>query len=147
MSNSNPQALPCLPFSQIYERNIASKLKEIDIFLKTTSPPYNIKDVSDLLHISSNELVCMMENKNIPILNILSFFIVVQTSSSYICQLIQREWEYYNIKYYTPEIIAYIYELNQDKVALAFKQSGLSQVESHNIKELFSYISVPVMNL
>lgn len=147
MNNLNPGALPCLCFSQIYKRNIQSKLQEIDIFLKTTPVPYEVSEVSDLLYISLDDLTYIMQDKKITILNMVSFFTIIQTSSSYICKLIQREWEYAGAKYYTPEAISYIYELNLDKVQAAFKQSGLCQVDSHNINELFQYIYVPVMNL
>lgn len=147
MNHFNPLALPCIPFSKVYERNIESKIKEIDVFLKTTSSPYSLEDVSDLLHIEITDLVCIIKNENITILNILSFFTIIQTSSSYICQLIQREWKYQGSKYYTPEAISYIYDLNLDKVRLAFKESKLPYVTANNIKELFGHIYVPVMNL
>lgn len=146
MNKFNPQALPCLPFSKVYENNIQCKIAEIDTFLKTTPPPYNTRSITDLLHITPSELCYIMEKQSISSFNILSFFTLVQHSSSYICKLIQRQWKYGNIEYYTPEIVAYIYELNLDKVRLAFKQSGLKQVESHNLKEIFSYIYVPIMN-
>ena len=88
-----------------------------------------------------------MQSNNIAILDRISFFAVVQTSSSYICKLIQREWKCSGLKYYTPQAISYIYELNLEKVQLAFKESGLAQVGSYNINELFEYIYVPVMNI
>ncbi|HHX60571.1 MAG TPA: hypothetical protein GX707_07590 [Epulopiscium sp.] len=146
MNDFNSTALPCISFARIYENNIESRIKEIDIFLKSTPSPYTPEDISDLLHIDLNDLMSIMENKNITILNILSFFTIVQSSTSYICQLIQREWQYNGIPYYTPEIIAYIYDLNLDKVRLAFEQSGLSHIDPNNIKELFNYIYIPVMN-
>lgn len=147
MNHHNPQKLPCLCFSQIYKQNIQCKLQEIDIFLKATPPPYDPNDVSALLHIDLNDLTYIMQDKDITTLNIISFFTIVQTASSYICKLIQREWKYSTAKYYTPEAISYIYELNLEKVEAAFKESGLSQVGPHNIQELFQYIYVPVMNL
>ncbi len=146
MNHFNPLALPCVPFSKVYESNIESKIKEIDIFLKTTSSPYCLEDVSDLLHIETTDLMCILEKENITALNILSFFTIIQTSSSYICQLIQREWRYQASKCYTPEAISYIYDLNLDKVRLAFKESGLPYVTPNNIKQLFDHIYVPVMN-
>ncbi len=146
MNNFNSTALPCISFAKVYEHNIESKIKEIDIFLKTTSAPYRLEDVSDLLHIETTDLVYIMKKENITDFTIVSFFTIIQTSSSYICQLIQREWKYHGIKSYTPEMISYIYDLNLDKVCLAFEQSGLSPVDPDNIKELFQYINVPVMN-
>lgn len=146
MNNSNSTALPCVPFSQVYERNIESKIKEIDIFLKTTTSPYKLEDISDLLHIEISTLSHIIKSENIMTLNIVSFFTIIQTSPSYICQLIQREWKCQSTKAYTPEAISYIYDLNLDKVRLAFKHSGLSTVTPDNIKELFSHIYVPVMN-
>lgn len=147
MNDFNPLTLPCLPFSQVYENNIEYRIKEIDSFLKFASPPYEIKDISDLLHIEINELNHIMEKENISTFNILSFFIVVQHSSNYICKLIQRQSKYTNIRYYTPEIVSYIYELNPDKVEDAFRESDLELVESHNLKEIFRNVYVPIMNL
>lgn len=147
MNNSNSTALPCISFARVYTNNIESQIKEIDIFLKATPTPYRPEEVSELLHIDLNDLISIMEKQNIATLNILSFFTIIQTSSSYICQLIQREWKYHGIKHYTPEMIAYIYDLNPDKVHLAFQQSGLSHVDSNNIKDLFQYIDVSIMNL
>lgn len=146
MNNFNQTALPCISFAKVYERNIESKIKEIDIYLKTETPPYKVEDVSDLLHIETADLISTIKRENITTLNIVSFFTIIQTSSSYICQLIQREWKYQGLKHYTPEAISYIYDLNLDKVRHAFKESGLSQVDSDNIKQLFEHISVPIMN-
>lgn len=146
MNDFDLPSLPHLPFARIYESNIEPKLKEIDLFLKTASIPYNPNDVSELLHIQLSDLNSIMKKEGISELNLLSFFTIVHASSSYICQLIQREWKCNHVQYYTPEIISYIYELNQDKVTAAVKKSGLSQVEAHNIKELFEYIDVPMMN-
>ena len=124
MNNYNPTALPCISFATVYTNNIESRIKAIDVFLKATPPPYEPEDVSDLLHIDLNNLIAIMENENITTLNILSFFTIIQTSSSYICRLIQREWKYHGIKHYTPEMISYIYDLNPGKVRL-----GIGQVQ------------------
>lgn len=144
MNHYNPPALPCVSFTRIYERNIEPQIKNIDIFLKATTPPYKPKEVSDLLHIELNELLSIMKTESISNLDMLSFFTIVQVSRSYICQLIQREWKYIGIKYYTPEMIAYIYDLNIDKVRFAFEKSGLCYVDPDNIKELFQHINVMV---
>lgn len=146
MNNPSPEALPLLCFSEIYEQNIEAKLKAIDIFLKTTTPPYSSSEVTNLLHITLEDLEDIMSKNHIPFLNMVGFFSIMQTASSYICRLLQREWECSISNHYTPEAISYIYELNPEKVKAAFKQSGITTVTSHNIKELFSYIYVPVMN-
>ncbi len=146
MNDFKPTALPCISFDKIYTNNIESRIKEIDIFLKTTTPPYKVDYISRLLHIELDELYSIIEKQNITTLNIISFFTIVQSSSSYICKLIQREWKYNSIKHYTPEMIAYIYDLSLHKVSLAFKKSGLSHVDSDNIQELFKHIEVPMMN-
>lgn len=147
MDNIPPHTLRYICFANIYEHNIENKIKEIDLFIKTSPSPYLAEDISDLLHINLDDLYSILEVEACDSLDMLSFFKLIQTSSSYICRLIQREWEYYGIKYYTPEVISYIYELNIDKVRKAFKESSLLCVESHNLKELFSYIYVPVVNL
>ena len=147
MNDFKPTALPCISFDKIYTKNIESRIKDIDIFLKTSTPPYCVDNIGKLLHIELDELCSIIEKQNITTLNIISFFTIIQSSSSYICQLIQREWKYNSIEQYTPEMIAYIYDLNLHKVRLAFKESGLDKVTTSNIKQLFRYIEVPMMNL
>lgn len=147
MNDFKPTALPCVSFDKIYTRNIESRIKDIDIFLKTSTPPYKAEHIGALLHIELNDLYSIIKRQNITTLNMISFFTIIQSSSSYICQLIQREWKYNGIEHYTPEMIAYIYDLNLHKVELAFKESGLDKVTSSNIKELFKHIEVPMMNL
>ncbi|NLI90297.1 MAG: hypothetical protein GX366_07830 [Epulopiscium sp.] len=147
MDKIPPHTLRYICFANVYEHNIERKIKEIDLFIKTSPPPYKAEDISDLLHINLDELYSILEVEYCDSLDMLSFFKLIRTSSSYICRLIQRQCEYYDIKYYTPEVISYIYELNIDKVRKAFKESSLLCVESHNLKEIFSYIYVPVVNL
>lgn len=143
---NNPDSLPCLSFEKVYEKNIENKLKEIDLFLKTTSTPYDLNDVATLLNISINDLECIINENNVSSLNMVGFFIVMQNASSYICRLLQRQWQCSNFESYTADTISYIYELNPEKVKDALKESGLSHITSHNIKELFSYIYVPIMH-
>jgi len=46
----------CRPYLTNYQRDIIPRLKEIDLFLKTTPSPYTKKDTVKLLKISNNEL-------------------------------------------------------------------------------------------
>ena len=74
MHNFNPTALPCISFAKVYADNIESRIKDIDIFLKSTPSPYKPEDISDLLHIDLNILNDIIENQKITVLNIMSFF-------------------------------------------------------------------------
>lgn len=139
---SRPPAL--VSFRQIYEQNIASKLREIDIFLKTTDCPYNVQHIAELLGMPIGEVLEIMSTHHIDQVNKVDFFTIVSCSSSYICRLIQRQWKYVNTPLYTASIISYIYELNQDKVLLAFNHMGKEYIDESELPELFDLISTPI---
>lgn len=139
---SRPPVL--VSFRQIYEQNIAPKLKEIDIFLKTEDFPYDVQHTAELLGMPLGEVLEIMTAHHIETLDKLSFFTIVSVSSSYICRLIQRQWKYVNTPFYTVSIVSYIYELNQEKVLLAFDQLGKEYIHESELMDLFTHISTPI---
>jgi hypothetical protein len=131
-------------FDTIYKENITPKLIAIDLLIKSTQSPYELEDVAKCLHISTQELLTLMEEHEVDDLNRLEFFTVLCHCSSYICRLIQRQWRYTYVKHYTPQMIAYIYELNIQKVLEGFESLGREHVYEDELMDLFSYIFVPI---
>ncbi|MGL4799983.1 MAG: hypothetical protein ACRCWY_11400 [Cellulosilyticaceae bacterium] len=139
---STPPVL--VSFGQVYEQNIASRLREIDLFLKTTDCPYNVPHIAELLGMPVGEVTEIIKAHHIDTLNKLSFFTIVAYSTSYICRLIQRQWKYANTPFYTPSIVAYIYELNPYKVQAAFEKLGRESILESELRMLFDFISTPI---
>ena len=142
---STPPVL--VSFRQIYEQNIAVKLKQIDIFLKTTDAPYNAQHIAELLGMPIGEVLEIMSTHQMKELNKVDFFTVVASSSSYICRLIKRQWKYVNTPFYTASVIAYIYELNQEKVHHAFDALGKEYIVEEELMTLFEHISTPIFRM
>jgi hypothetical protein len=139
---------PCLVnFRQIYKQNIAPKIQGIDIFLKTAIPPYAPKDVANILGCSLEEILHISEILHITEITKIDFFSILHLSSSYICQLIKKQWKYGNIPYYTPEIIADIYDINLSKIEEAFAHLSINEIKENELQEVFSHISMSVFTL
>lgn len=141
---SKPPVL--ISFRQIYEQNIACRLREIDIFLKTTDCPYEVQDIAELLGMPVGEILKIMSEHEIDTLNKVAFFTIISYSSSYICRLIQRQWKYVNAPFYTASIVSYIYELNQDKVQAAFDKLGNEYILESELMNLFEHICTPIFH-
>lgn len=131
-------------FDLIYKQNITPKLQAIDLFLKTTDAPYSALDVAQCLHMSFEQIMHIMKESHITNITRLDFFTIVSKSSSHICLLIQRQWQYAYQKLYSPQMIAYIYELNINKVIAAFKEFEKEYIHEDDLLNLFSYILVPI---
>ncbi|MGL4737345.1 MAG: hypothetical protein ACRCW2_07795 [Cellulosilyticaceae bacterium] len=144
MENQSSSDSMVVSFKTIYNQNIAPKLKAIDLLLKTTDAPYTAEDVASVLQMSIDEVTTIMMAHEIATISLVDFFTIVSYSSSYICKLIQRQWRYSSLASYTPEIIAYIYELSIDKVNHAFSALGLTVVHSNDLMQLFSQIHISI---
>jgi hypothetical protein len=67
-------------------------------------------------------------------------------ASSYICGFFQRELERGIPKVYSVDDISYIYQLHPKKVQAALNLSDIKEITSDNIKILFSYIPIQMIN-
>lgn len=136
-----------ISFEKIYNQNIVPKIQAIDLYLKTECPPFAEEAVSKLLEISKEELSNIMQQHDITLITRLDFFTIIKNSSSYICGLINRQWQYVMHTNYTPEMIAYIYEINIEKVTAAFDELECSSVYDKDLHHVFKRIYMPVFNV
>lgn len=144
MENQSSSDSMVVSFKTIYNQNIAPKLKAIDLLLKTTDAPYTPEDVATVLQMSIDEVTTIMMAHQIATISLVDFFTIVSYSSSYICKLIQRQWRHSSVTFYTPEMIAYIYELSVDKVKAAFSALNVSMIHSEDLMQLFSQIHISI---
>ncbi len=147
MDHLSPTPRVLVSFRQLYEQNISPKLKTIDLFLKTTEGHYSISEVAVVLGMSVDEMTTIMKENDIISIQYVDFFTIISRSSSYICRLINRQWKYASASFYTPYMIAYIYELNIDKVQSAFKQLDKEYILEEELMDVFTHIYTPIYRL
>ncbi len=133
-------------FYHIYDTNIRPRLEAIDIFIKTSTAPFNHHSVSRLLDVTPSQLLQTMNMSNIIELNRLTFFDLILKLDSSICHLISRQWKYQFLNEYTPQIISDIYNLNLDKVNSAFEDLGVTTISCDELDCIFKRIHITIFN-
>lgn len=128
-------------FMDEYKEKIEPKIKEIDIFMKSHSNPFNKKKSAELLNISESELQQIMEIENIETINRYNFFKIMKKGSSPICRLFARQLQR-GFENYTPEDISYIYDIDITVVLEASRKIGISQFDDVLLKTLFENIMI-----
>ncbi|MEG0325084.1 MAG: hypothetical protein RR618_01010 [Cellulosilyticaceae bacterium] len=144
MNNFFTNGPSLVPFKQIYAQNITPKLQEIDLFIKTSEAPDALSDVSSILQCSEDEVKYIMNQNDITAIQLVDFFTIVSSCSSYICRLISRQWKYVNFNDYTATMISDIYEINLHKVEAAFKDMQVETISEYELMEIFSRIHTPI---
>ncbi|MDF2613228.1 MAG: hypothetical protein K0S71_1014 [Clostridia bacterium] len=140
MDKFSSECISLVSFDKIYSQNIRPKLEEIDIFLKSSTMPYDVNDVADLLSVPSADILEIMTRLEISILDKINFFSLLFHLPSYICKLIKRQWQYSTEKAYSPEMIADIYQINIHKVKSAFEELNIQYIKSDQVDEVFKRI-------
>ncbi|MDY4080476.1 MAG: hypothetical protein SOY97_02485 [Candidatus Metalachnospira sp.] len=125
-----------------YRTNIMSRLKSIDLFLKTKSSPYCKKDVAELLGITYEELDKITDELKIKNITRSSFMLIMKNGSGEFCRAFKRELECGLTDSYSPEQISYIYDIDIDIVINAFAKMGVSRLHRGLLETLFSNIYV-----
>lgn len=130
-------------FLDVYQSEIAPKLMEIDIAVKTLEKPLGKSAVCRILQISKNELNKIMERNAIKNINRRAFFIIMQNGTSDICKFYRREVECGSPYTYRREKIAYIYNLKIADVNYACDKLGIVEATPFTLPILFSEILIP----
>ena len=131
-----------LTFQDYYEREIQPQIAAIDIFLKSEEPPYDVEIVGELLDIPPSEWRQMLQEEKISFITRGIFFQLMKRGNSPLCGMFRRATELYLPKAYTPEVIAYIFDLPIEsvrKAAEALEQKTFTDAE---LSRIFSMISL-----
>lgn len=123
-----------------YDTLIAPKLQELDLFLKTTEPPYAVDDIAICLDSSAEEIQGLLRQLGVGLPTKGVFLYLMQLVKSPICTLLQRELACGMPPTYSIEEIAYIYDLELEKVAEAAKKLGMEHFTKRELPKLFSQI-------
>ncbi len=116
----------------LYNNKIVPKIKEIDIFLKT-SENMPIKDVAKMLEISEDEIKSVLLKLNENNLTSQNFINIMLNGSSFICKILKREIECGSPYFYNPKDLSYIYGLDYEKVLTAYKFLNLKTITASQI--------------
>ncbi len=116
----------------LYNNKIVPKIKEIDIFLKT-SENMPIKDVAKMLEISEDEIKSVLLKLNEKNLTSQNFINIMLNGSSFICKILKREIECGSPYFYNPKDLSYIYGLDYEKVLTAYKFLNLKTITASQI--------------
>ena len=124
-------------FLSVYQQNIAPRISELDIFLKTEEEPYDISDTARLLNITNGEINTIMSVHNIEEINRSTFPVIMKNCSSEFCHMFKRMLECGIPGKYFPEQISYIYNIDIEKVSDAFKKLNISFIPANRLEEIF----------
>ena len=125
-----------------YRINITSKLKEIDVFLKTKPYPYQNDDVCKLLGINNDELKKILDENGIFEILPSDFPVIMRNGSGELCRAFKRELECGITDSYSPEQVSYIYDIDIDTVLNAYASMGVSRLHRGLLETLFSNIYI-----
>lgn len=126
-----------------YEKYFASKIRAIDLFLKTEiHAGITQKEIIRLLCISEEEINTILESNHITTLDVPAFFVVMQNGSSPICKLFSRELQRKMPHFYSYYDISYIYQIPYESVIDGAQKAQISHITSENMPLLFQNIEL-----
>ena len=129
-------------FLDYYKQEIQPQIAAIDIFLKSEEPPYDSEIVGDLLEIPSAEWEELLRKEQISFITRGIFFQLMKRGTSPLCGMFRRAVELYLPEAYTPEIIAYIFDLPVEAVRKAARELGEKTFTDAMLPLLFSKINL-----
>ncbi len=129
-----------ISYLEAYYKEIAPRLRNIDIMLKESEGCISLEQAAHALDISENEVEEIMEADGLKVLTKNTFFNVMKKGSSEICELFRRETELNSPYVYTKENISYIYQIELDKINTACENLKINKITDYTLPILFSNI-------
>lgn len=130
------------PYLDHYRANILSRLREIDLFIKTRPAPYSFSDAAEILGLSPSELEKITSELGIACITPFSLALIMKNGSGELCTAFRRELECGLTDSYSPEQISYIYNIDIDVVLRAFDNMGVARLHRGLLETLFSGIYI-----
>lgn len=129
-------------FLDYYQQEIQPQIAAIDIFLKSEEPPYDSDIVGELLEIPPEEWRNLLQKEQISFITRGIFFQLMKRGNSPLCGMFRRATELYLPEAYTPEVIAYIFDLPIGSVRKAAQELGQKTFTDAMLPQVFSKISL-----
>ena len=129
-------------FLDYYQQEIQPQIAAIDIFLKSEEPPYDSDIVGELLEIPPEEWRNLLQKEQRSFITRGIFFQLMKRGNSPLCGMFRRAMELYLPEAYTPEVIAYIFDLPIEAVRKAARELGQKTFTDAMLPQVFSKISL-----
>ncbi len=129
-------------FLDYYQRKIQPQIETIDIFLKTEDPPYNIDAVAEVLELSSRGMEQLLAEEKVSFITKGVFFRLMQKGTSPLCGMLRRAIACNLPESYTPEEVAYIFDLPLPAVQQAAEEIGEASYSEERLPLLFQRIFI-----
>ena len=129
-------------FLDYYQQEIQPQIAAIDLFLKTEDPPYSHEIAAELLEIPFVQWEEILAEEKISFLTKGVFFHMMEKGRSPLCGMFRRAVELHLPELYTPEIIAYVFDLPISAVRKATQELGRETFTEELLPKLFSKISL-----
>ena len=127
-------------FWEAYQKEIAPRLREIDIQIKSMEEPMTARETAVLLDIDEEEALAILADMRLSCIDQQAFFAIMRRGSGKICQLYNREVECGSPFVYKREDIAYIYDLDLSIVNSVCDGLGILEATSWTLPLLFAHI-------
>ena len=127
-------------FLEEYEVYIKPALSKIDVFLKTSEYPLCASDVACVLEIDEAEVQSILHKIDKAAIDKCTFFDIMTKGTSAICRLFSREVEIGSPPTYTPNQVAYIYNLDVSAVKNACQKLKIKEITTFTLNLVFANI-------
>jgi len=124
-------------YLEYYTSHIKPLINKLDISIKCKDRLRN-KDLAQMLNLSETEIEQIRTSQNIKYINQKSIMKILESGNSSICRLFQREMEIGSPFTYTIEQLAYIYDLDEDKLTDVCSLLNIREITWQNMPEVFS---------
>jgi|GEM_PF-319805 len=125
---------------EVYQQMIAPKLKEIDVFLKTKESDITVSEAAGLLDESEKNILNIMARLHLTKIDKKSFIKIMINGRSPICGLLRRELDCGSPILYSRKDIAYIYNLDLNKVNEVCDKLHIKEITSYTMPKVFAHI-------
>lgn len=125
-------------FYDYYCKQIRPCIEALDLFLKTHTEPYTLKQMLHALPFLRQDLLCRKRQY----WSQEQFLLLLQQGQSEFCRMFRRELQSGLPQCYTPAQISYIYDLELELVEQAAAQTGLQSCPRGLLPLLFGAIAL-----
>jgi len=129
-------------YLEYYAYCIRPRLKEIDLFVKTSKRSISISDAASILMLNSQEVIGIMKKEGIKLINRKAFFKIMENGSSDICRLFRREIERKSPHIYSIEDISYIYDIDLEKIKNVCSLLKIKEITPYTLPDVFAQIAI-----
>ena len=123
-------------YLEYYVENIKPAINTLDIAIKCKSKLSN-KELAEILGSSEQEVEKIRAKHKLRALNQKALMIIMQESSSTICEIFQRELELGSPFTYTREQFAYIYDFDINLINSICEQLNIYEITWQNMPMVF----------